>query len=239
MGCRKVDITEEYGKIRNKREKIAIYGMLRSGRERQTGKERTSLKGKINVPNCITSLRIVGTIVLLFLKPRTFWFLLVYSLAGLTDVLDGYIARKTNKTTDLGAKLDSAADLLYYAVMIFRIFPMLWERLPSQIWMMLGAIIVVRSIGYSLAALKYRRFASQHTWMNKTTGFIVFCVPYVIATPAGAAYCWGACVVAMLAAVEELLMHSLSKQYDPNARTILVLCACRKETANAQKAENK
>ena len=49
-----------------------------------------------NVPNFITCIRILGTIILLFIDPFTTGFYVLYTFCGVTDVLDGLIARKFN-----------------------------------------------------------------------------------------------------------------------------------------------
>ena len=93
------------------------------------GKERI-----LNVADIITLLRISGTVLLLFLKPLSVKFFLIYALTGITDVLDGWVARRLKIDGDFGAKLDSVADLLFYAVMLSRILPILWDLLPYIIW---------------------------------------------------------------------------------------------------------
>jgi cardiolipin synthase len=69
----------------------------------------------VNVPNLLSFLRIL-------LVPVFLWFLLeelflaaiaVLAVAGLTDFLDGFLARKLNQTTKLGKMLDPVADRLY------------------------------------------------------------------------------------------------------------------------------
>ena len=65
------------------------------------------------LPNYITALRMVGSVCLIFIRPLSPLFFGVYTLAGITDALDGYIARKTHTASAFGAKLDSAADLLF------------------------------------------------------------------------------------------------------------------------------
>ena len=87
-----------------------------------------------HLPNCITALRIVGTAALIFTKPMSIWFYIVYCLTGITDVLDGFIARKFKLTSEFGAKLDSIADLLFYTVMGIMIMPVLLETLPLSLW---------------------------------------------------------------------------------------------------------
>lgn len=176
-----------------------------------------------NLPNIISAARIVGTVWLLLMKPLSPLFLVVYALTGISDVLDGAIARKFKTSSELGAKLDSIADLLFYTLILIRIFPIMWVTLPKKIWIAVGAILVVRFVSYGTAAKKYHRFASMHTYMNKFTGLMVFGVPYAIASPIAVPYCWCVCAVAMLASLEELVIHILSKEYDPMQKMLLGL----------------
>ena len=85
-------------------------------------------------PNICTMLRIVGTVGLLLIRPLTLPFYILYTFCGITDVLDGTIARATNSTSEFGARLDSIADLIFYAVMIVKFFPILLEVLPVWMW---------------------------------------------------------------------------------------------------------
>ena len=71
--------------------------------------------------NFITSLRIVGTIGLLFTVPFSKVFYVLYTFSGITDVLDGAVARITGTASSIGAELDSIADLIFYLVMMISI----------------------------------------------------------------------------------------------------------------------
>jgi len=80
----------------------------------------------VNVANAITMVRIIGMLLLLFFTdPLTTQFFVIYTVAGISDVFDGYIARLTKTSSAFGAALDSFADLTLYAVMAFKIFPKL------------------------------------------------------------------------------------------------------------------
>ena len=92
-----------------------------------------------NLPNIISCLRIAGTVCLLLMEPLSALFLVIYTFTGLSDVLDGAIARKYGTTSELGAKLDSIADLLFYTLILIRIFPIMWATLPKKIWVMVDA----------------------------------------------------------------------------------------------------
>lgn len=168
-----------------------------------------------HIPNALSVLRIAGTAVLLFVEPFTPAFLVLYTICGMTDVLDGMLARAMNATSDLGAKLDSAADLLFYAVMLIRIFPVLWERLPRSIWLIVGAAVLIRVVSYSYVAVRHHRFASLHTIGNKLTGLMVFATPYFISLPKAFATpcCFAVAIVAFLTSAQELMMHLRKQTY--------------------------
>ncbi len=179
------------------------------------------MKKFFTLPNMITSLRIVGTLFLLFIHPFTAAFYIIYTLCGVTDVLDGFIARRTKSISEFGAKLDSIADLLFYSIMIIKVFPILLEVLPMQVWYMVAGVLIIRSACYLLAAIKYRKFASLHTYMNKVTGLAVFSIPYFIREPYAVMVCKVIAVIAGTAALEELIMHIVRKEYKPGVKTIL------------------
>jgi CDP-diacylglycerol--glycerol-3-phosphate 3-phosphatidyltransferase len=174
----------------------------------------------INVPNCITCVRIIGALVLLWLKPLSTEFLIVYSLCGVSDALDGFIARATNTTSKFGTILDSIADLVFYSVMLLKVFPTLWDILPMWVWIMTGVAIAIRLSSYAVAACKYKRFASQHTYFNKLSGLCMFLVPYMLKLPINVGYCVAVCIVAGLASLEELLIHITEKEYIPDQKSL-------------------
>ena len=179
-----------------------------------------NVPAKLNIPNCITAARIAGTVFLLFLTPLTPLFFIIYTLCGFSDILDGWIARKTNTISEFGAKLDSIADLLFYALVIIKLLPILWRILPTWIWYIVGGIVLVRLIAYLTAALKFHRFSSLHTRMNKITGGAVFLLPYFLALPCAVTYCFIVVGVASISSVEELVIHLVRKEYHSNMKAL-------------------
>ena len=175
---------------------------------------------KINAPNCITATRIVGAIVLLFLTPLSAAFFVVYTVCGLSDAVDGLVARLTKSTSEFGAKLDSVADLSFYAVMLIKILPVLWELLPKWIWICVAVVIVVRLLSYAVAAVRYRRFASMHTYLNKSTGLMLFAVPYFLSFPIAVGYCIAVCGISGIGSLEELIMHVLANGYNADTKSV-------------------
>ena len=176
---------------------------------------------KWNTADTITSVRIAASLFLLLLPLRSVGFLVVYTLTGLTDVLDGWLARKTGTASDFGARLDSIADLLFYAAVLLRLFPVLRQALPVTIWYAVAVILLVRLTAYAVAAAKYHCFASLHTWLNKVTGAALFLLPYILVISSGVAYCSAVCALAFAASLEELAIHLFGNGYDAGRKTIL------------------
>jgi len=97
----------------------------------------------MNIPNTLTLLRIalIPVFVLVFyldFKWNNLIACLIFSLAAITDALDGYLARKLAQTSRLGAFLDPVADKLMVAVVLVLIV----ER-DHSIWLTLPAAVII------------------------------------------------------------------------------------------------
>ncbi len=168
---------------------------------------------KKNIPNVITAARIIGAAVLLIIEPLTVEFYIIYTLCGLSDAVDGFIARAMKVVTRLGSKLDSIADLIFYAVMFLKVFPVMFEVLDLYVWFIGLAALFIRIVIYILGAVKYRKFTSLHTVFNKLTGLMVFLIPYSLKTTIGMYYCLSAAIMANISALHELSLHLRNKAY--------------------------
>lgn len=184
-------------------------------------KRRETQLHQWNIADAMTLIRMAASVLLLFLPLGSYWFFLAYIIAGVTDALDGWLARRTGKASEFGARLDSAADLLFYGVLLVRIFPVLWQLLPGEIWYVVTAAVLIRLASYTAAAVKYRRFAALHTWLNKLTGFGVFLLPFMLAVSEGVAYSWMVSALALASSAEELAIHLSRNKYAPNRKSLL------------------
>lgn len=174
---------------------------------------------KSMVPNLITALRIIGAISLLFVSSFGVAFYIIFTLCGVTDALDGYLARKLGVFSDLGSKLDSIADLIFYSVMVLKLFPVMCEKMPIGVWIMLIAAMSIRFSIYILSAFKFSKFASSHTYLNKAAGILAFLAPYFAPTGLFAIYCGVWCVIGIISSTEDLVIHIASKQY-PSQKSV-------------------
>ena len=175
-----------------------------------------------NLPNLITLSRLISAILLLPICAFSQAFFVVYTYCGVSDILDGALARILHCNDEFGARLDSIADIVFYAVTAFKILPVLCSKLTPSIWYIVIATVIIRIISYTVAAIKYRRFASLHTYMNKLTGFLVFTVPYILFLPFAESACMIIGVVAVPAAMEELIIHAIADEYIADRRTLFV-----------------
>lgn len=170
------------------------------------------------IANIISIGRVVLLLALFFTFHNALLFLVLYLACGLSDVLDGYIARKTKTQSELGARLDSMADLILFTVITVSII--LW--MGNEILIFLPWIIIIafiRCTNIVIAACKYHSFAILHTLGNKLTGFLLFTTPLFILYRQSAVL-WTVCVVAILSAVEESVIHITSARLDINRRSI-------------------
>lgn len=190
--------------------------------------DTVNLKSKINVPNFITSMRVLGAIAMAFTKMFTPEFYAIYTFCGITDVLDGFIARTTKKTTEFGAKLDSVADLLFYGIMLIKLLPEMLGAMPNAMPWMIVTLILVRLVSYGIAALKHKKFASLHTYMNKLTGLGGFSMPYLIKFAPQPIVYTIVYVIAMIAAIEELVIHVCATTYKSANKTFIKVVKSRK-----------
>jgi CDP-diacylglycerol--glycerol-3-phosphate 3-phosphatidyltransferase len=133
------------------------------------------------LPNIITSLRIAGSLGLLFcdVANNTFW--LVYGLCGISDIVDGWLARKLKCVSKTGALLDSVADICFVACCAWKLLPIL--ELSQWLWLWAGVIVVIKAVNQISALVMYRRCYFPHTLANKATGFLLFiAVPMTFCT---------------------------------------------------------
>lgn len=169
------------------------------------------------IPNILSVIRIFLPI-LLIIYPFTLLFYIIYIICGLTDVLDGYIARKYDCCTKLGAILDTIGDLIFYFVVFFIYF----RIMEIKVWIVLifCLIILVKLLGATIMYIKYKTFSFIHTYMNKITGLIIFVVLplYVVINKYALIVMFS---FAILSALEELLINIKSKENNLNTKSIL------------------
>jgi cardiolipin synthase len=157
----------------------------------------------VNVPNLLSFLRIL-------LVPVFLWFLLdqffiaaiaILAFAGLTDFLDGFLARKLNQTTKLGKMLDPVADRLYIFATLLALSAtgyVPWWLAGLVIlrdFLMLISLPVLASVGYRSLPVHYlgkaSTFALLYSFPLLLMGKIFTEAAFIITPIAWAFALWG------------------------------------------------
>jgi len=159
------------------------------------------MRQKLTIANALSALRIVLSVALLAPPALSSAFLAIYATAGLTDMLDGYVARRTKTESELGAKLDSAADLALTAVCLAKVLSTV--AVPTWLWAWVAAIAIVKVVNAVSGLVMRKRLVMPHTAANKAAGFVAFLVPFAIPAFGIAVPSIPACVLATFAAVQE------------------------------------
>lgn len=151
--------------------------------------------------NLITSLRIICSIALLFCSPLSASFYALYITAGITDMIDGTVARKTNTVSEFGSKLDTFADFVFVIVCLIKLLPTLNVETWMYIWIAVIAVIKVINIvsGYAIQ----KKLVAVHSVMNKVTGALLFVLPLTLPFINLKYSALVVCFVATFAAVQE------------------------------------
>jgi len=124
------------------------------------------------LPNNITLLRIAGSLGLLLCEVTSVAYWIIYGLCGISDIADGWLARKLKCVTKKGALLDSVADICFVACCALKLLPIL--DLPQWLWLWAGVIVAIKVVNQISVLVMYGHCCFPHTLANKATGFLLF-----------------------------------------------------------------
>ena len=153
------------------------------------------------IPNLLSTSRIALCLPLLLVDAMTLPFWVLYLIAGLTDMLDGFLARRWGVESKFGARLDSLADFVFVLAVGFKLFP--WLKLPATLWMMIGLIALIKVINAISSFVVKHRIAFLHTKANKLTGFLLFIGMMAIGQSYFVPVAWAMACIALFAAIQE------------------------------------
>lgn len=164
--------------------------------------------------------RIPLSLLLFAVEPLSLEFLAIYSLCGLTDILDGYVARMTGTSTAYGRSLDSLADAWLAVILLLCLIPHLeWEA-----WMVvwISAIAAVRLVALGAGTGRFGTPAFMHTYLNKTAGVFLALSPFLLVLLGLMPAVVLVCGVTSVSALEYLYINCSAKDFDPELKTVLV-----------------
>lgn len=172
------------------------------------------------VPNIVTAARIIAASAILFAEPLSSAFFALYIFCGLSDILDGFLARRLHAESANGALLDSAADLIFTAVILIKLMPLLGFQTWQLVW--IGGIALVKLTALLIGTLRFRKTAFIHTLANKGTGLLLFFFPALYMLLGLDLTAVILCAAATVAAIEELLINITAKAFDRDRKSIFM-----------------
>ena len=165
---------------------------------------------KKHIANIITGSRIVFSLPLLFLPLSSAWFYVFYLLCGVSDMIDGTVARKTNSASEFGARLDTVSDFVFMSVALIKFVPHF--HIPVWLWIWIGIIAMIKLENAALGFVHTKKLVSPHTVLNKITGLLLFLLPVTISFIDLTYTLLIVCTIATVAAMHE--WYYMEKKHD-------------------------
>ena len=158
----------------------------------------------MNIANAVTSLRILLVPFLAYAAATRNETLFVgaFVLGGLTDVLDGFIARRFNLHSPWGSALDTIADMLFYpAGLLAAVFvPAL-----ARYWHIIIFVILAIGVAMAFAAIK-GKFSTIHRWPSKMAAAgMFFFIIYTVAVEFSLVFFFVVAVLGIASALDRFI----------------------------------
>ncbi len=141
------------------------------------------------------------SIVLLLCPVSSPAFYALYIAAGVSEMLDGFVARKADTVSILGARLDTIADFVFVVVCLIKLLPVL--SIPAWLYGWIGIIALIKVMNIISGFAVQKRFVAVHSVMNKAAGALLFLLPLTIPAVPLKYSSIVVCAVATFAAIQE------------------------------------
>ena len=128
-------------------------------------------------------------------------FYIIYIYCGISDMLDGFVARKSKNTSKLGAILDSMADIVFVVIAMIKILPVINLSNAIILWAIIIAIVKVTNVICSY--IYYKKLVFPHTIANKITGLVLFVSPLMLFNNNSILFEIIICSIATFSAIQE------------------------------------
>ena len=171
------------------------------------------------LPNVLSTLRIPLGLVLLLIAAMSPGFMVIYLLCCLTDVLDGALARRLDARSELGARLDSAADLILVSVLLWKLWPIITPTAREVLW--IAVVAIIRASAAVIARLRFGVFGFLHTWGNKLTGILLVLYPFSLLLTGARWPMYLLLLFAGASAMEELLIELFAADWNADRKSLL------------------
>lgn len=174
-----------------------------------------------HLADIITCVRIAAAVMMIFFEPLSAAFFALYCVGGISDMIDGTVARKCGSSGAFGAKLDSVADLLFFLSAFYKLIPTLFGLFNSYVLWAVCVVAAIKIMSFIVSFVRFRKPLFLHTILNKITGFAVFILPFFYKAGCFIVLIYIVCVIAFLAAAEEFICVLKEKDCNRDIKGIL------------------
>ena len=116
-------------------------------------------------------------------------------------MIDGAVARRTGTASEFGARLDTIADIVFVAVCLIKLLPVL--HLPVWLYIWIAVIAIIKLFNIAIGYVRQKELIAVHSVINKATGGMLFLFPLTLAVIDLRYSAVVVCVVATFAAMHE------------------------------------
>jgi len=192
-----------------------------------------------NVPNALSAVRLLGVPLLIVLVERRMvgWFIALYAVLGLTDYLDGKLARAWHQTSAFGSMLDSVADIAFYvgtAWFAYRLFP---AYVVPSVWYV-AAALVMYALLVVISKLRVGHVLLPHTHLSRLAGLLAVLVFFASFAMDTTLALRGVIVLYAVSFIEQVAMVLSYGDIPLDTRTIFWLRRGRNDAPGAKSRSN-
>jgi CDP-diacylglycerol--glycerol-3-phosphate 3-phosphatidyltransferase len=173
-----------------------------------------------HIPNVISLIRLAAVPALVWLATSQAqlpfaWLILA---AGVTDAVDGWVARRFGWTSALGALLDSIADVMLILVAVYGVWTMQRGVFIDE-WRVFAAVLSIWAFAHAAALVRYGRLASFHTHLTQF-GILLFGLFILLLFFHGFVpwFFYLAAATCFVAGIENLILIIIISQWTPDLR---------------------
>lgn len=116
-------------------------------------------------------------------------------------MIDGAVARKTGSGSEFGSKLDTIADIIFVAVCLIKMLPVL--DFPNWLYIWIAIIAFIKTANIAVGYIRQKKIISVHSVLNKMTGGLLFIFPLTLEFIDLRHSAIVVCIVATIAAIQE------------------------------------
>ena len=171
------------------------------------------------IPNTLSWMRIGCAFGLFLFRPFSLWFMVLYIVAGITDMIDGVIARKLDAGSAFGANLDGVADLLFAFIGLYLLLPIV--DFPVWATPVVLSILSIRIISIIIAGIRFKQLVMLHTIANKAVVLIAWLLFIFYLFMDVEIILIIGCIVGLYAFLEDLIINCTSKKPDLDTKGLL------------------